>query len=257
MNGVYREAAEAVRRSACTVAVTGAGVSAESGIPTFRGAGGIWEKYPPERFATIEAYRRDPDAVWQFWCELAETIRSCRPNPAHITLARLEQSGHLHAVITQNVDNLHQAAGSRNVIEYHGNAAQLVCLACAARKPMDPGTAGSRAPHCPICGGLMKPDVVMFGEDVSLASVQNSEAYARRCNVMIVVGTSAQVYPAAWLPRLAKSYGAYIIEMNIEPTEFTNSVTDTFLEGAVGNTLPRLADLIYGTFPLSSIHDLL
>lgn len=246
MIGVYREAAEAIRRSTCTVALTGAGVSAESGIPTFRGAGGIWEKYPQERFATIEAYRSDPDAVWQFWCELGKTLGSCKPNPAHLALARLEQSGHLQAVITQNIDNLHQAAGSRKVVEYHGNAANLVCLACAVRAPMDSETAGGRAPRCSICGGLMKPDVVMFGEDVSLRSVQESEAYAGRCTVMMVVGTSAQVYPAAWLPYLAKSRGAYIVEMNIEPTEFTNSVTDAFLEGAVGSTLPRLAELVYG-----------
>jgi len=240
MTSVIVQAAAALRNAKCAVAVTGAGISAESGIPTFRGEGGIWEKYSPDEFASIAAYLRDPNKVWQFWRELAGLVKGCRPNAGHVALADLERMGVLRGVITQNVDNLHQAAGSTRVIEYHGNARRLVCLGCHKRKNIDTNNMGDRAPRCPICADLMKPDVVMFGEDIPRHAMFEAHALAEKCDVMIVVGTSAQVYPAAELPFIAKSNGAFIIESNTERTEFSEVVTDAYLEGPAGETLPQL-----------------
>ena len=239
------EAAAALAKAKRGIAVTGAGVSEESGIPTFRGVDGIWTKYPPEDFASIDAYLRDPYRVWAFWCELGATLRDCRPNPGHAALAQIEAAGKLKAVITQNIDSLHQAAGSRKVIEYHGSLRELVCLECRARKPFDVNEPGKHPPRCVICQGLMKPGVVMFGEGIPLDAMCESEALAQNCDVMLVVGTSAQVYPAAGLPFAAKRQGAVIIEANIEATEFTETVTDVFLAGPCGTTLPQVAALLH------------
>ncbi|NUM53554.1 MAG: NAD-dependent deacylase [Candidatus Hydrogenedentes bacterium] len=233
-------AAAALRNAKFAVAVTGAGVSAESGIPTFRGEGGIWERYPPDEYASIAAYRRDPNKVWRFWRELADLVKGCAPNAGHNALAELERMGLLRAVITQNVDNLHQAAGNTRVIEFHGNARRLVCLECRKRMGIDVNNLGDLAPHCPICTGLMKPDVVMFGEDIPRHAMFEAHALSEKCDAMLVVGTSAQVYPAAQLPFTAKSNGAFIIECNTERTDFTDEITDAFVEGLSGETLPAL-----------------
>jgi len=239
----YRLAADAIKSAASAVAVTGAGISAESGIPTFRGHGGIWEKFPPDEYATIEAYNRNPEKVWKFWCDLATTLADCKPNPAHHSLAELERMGKLTAVVTQNVDNLHQDAGSQNVIEYHGNARWLVCPRCRHRDPLDLSQHGSTPPYC-FCGTLMKPDVVMFGEAIPSEALVQSALLVEKCNVLIVVGTSAQVYPAARLPVLAHQHGAFIIEANIEETDFTYTVTNALLKGPAGETLPKLLDCV-------------
>jgi NAD-dependent deacetylase len=243
MNDPYRLAAEAIKSSSLTVAVTGSGISAESGIPTFRGAGGIWEKYPPDEYATIDAYHRDPEKVWAFWCELATTLGDCKPNPAHYALAELERMGLLQAIVTQNVDNLHEAAGSQRVIEYHGNARWIVCPRCRHRDPLDLSQHSSSPPYC-FCGTLMKPDVVMFGEAIPSEALVESARLAERCNVLIVVGSSGQVYPAARLPVLAKQNGAFIIEANIEDTDFTATITHAFLKGPAGETLPKLVEYV-------------
>ena len=239
MTDPYRLAAEALKSAALSVAVTGAGISAESGIPTFRGEHGIWGKYPPEEYATIDAYNSNPDKVWAFWRELGATLAGCKPNPGHYALAELEQMGRLHAVITQNIDNLHEVAGSQRVIEYHGNAHWIVCPRCRHRDPLDLQQYGESPPYC-FCGTLMKPDVVMFGEPIPSQALVEAARLAETCNVMIVVGTSAQVYPAARLPVLARQNGAFIIEANIEETDFTRSVTHAFLKGPAGETLPQL-----------------
>jgi len=244
MTTPVEEAAAALRRAKRGIAVTGAGVSEESGIPTFRGMDGIWTKYPPEIYASIDAYLRDPDKVWAFWCELGASLNGCCPNPAHKALAQLEAVGSIKAIITQNIDSLHQAAGSRKVIEYHGSLRELVCLECRARKPFDINEPGKYPPRCVLCQGLMKPDVVMFGEGIPPEAMYESDTLSQVCDVMLVVGTSAQVYPAAGLPFAAKRRGAVVIEANIEPTEFTETVTDVFLAGPCGQTLPRVAALL-------------
>ena len=240
---VYRVAADAIKSSSPVLAVTGAGISAESGIPTFRGSHGIWTKYPPEEYATIDAYNQNPEKVWRFWCELAKQLADTKPNPAHYALAQLEQMGLLDAVVTQNVDNLHEAAGSKRVIEYHGNARWLVCPRCRHRDPLDLTQHGDSPPYC-FCGSLMNPDVVMFGEVIPSEALVESARLAESCKVLIVVGTSAQVYPAARLPVLARENGAFIIEANIEETDFTHTVTHAFLQGPAGETLPKLVEYV-------------
>ncbi len=239
----YEQAAQALLATDNAIAVTGAGISVESGIPDFRSAGGLWSRYPPQEFATMDAFIDNPDKVWTMWYELADQLRGVKPNPAHFALAELEEMGRLKAVITQNIDALHQHAGSKTVIEYHGNADQIVCPACSRRRPMDMSQRALGAPRCE-CGGYMKPDVVLFGEIIPEYALTTSDMLARGCNILIVVGTSAQVYPAASLPYAAKESGATVIECNIEPTSFTHTVTDFFLQGPAGKTLPKLVDMI-------------
>jgi len=233
-------AAHALEGARRAVAVTGAGISAESGIPTFRGAEGIWVKYPPGEYATIEAFHANPRKVWRFWRQLAADVRACAPNPAHHALADLERRGRLKAIITQNIDNLHQAAGSRVVVEYHGNTQWLMCPSCNDRRPLDLERAGPEPPRCP-CGSVMKTGVVMSGEAIPPQAMADADQLAGTCDVMLVVGTSAQVFPAALLPVTAKRHGALVIECNIEPTEFTRRLVDIFLEGPAGALLPALA----------------
>jgi NAD-dependent deacetylase len=246
-NGI-EQAAQAIANAERVVAVTGAGVSEESGIPTFRGDHGIWQKYPIEEFGTIDAYLSDANKVWTFWCELSELVKDCKPNPAHYALAELESLGRMETVITQNVDNLHQEAGSNSVLEYHGNARKLVCLECRQRSLFDLDKLTTLAPKCEACGGLLKPAVIMFGEMIPGHALFEASARAQKCDVMIVVGTSAQVFPAAELPFTAKERGAFIIECNTEPTDFTRLITDAFLEGPAGDTLPELVQIVKGCF---------
>ncbi len=241
----FGRAAEALRGAAAALAVTGAGISVESGIPDFRSAGGLWSKYPPDEYATIDAFYTDPDKVWEMWYELAETLRDVRPNPAHFALAELEQAGLLKAVITQNIDALHFHAGSTSVIEYHGNADSIRCPACHRRRKMDLAHRDLGAPRCE-CGGHMKPDVVLFGEMIPQNALHLADTLTRRCDVLLVVGTSAQVYPAASLPRIAKEHGALLIECNTEPTPLTRTITDIFLQGPAGEMLPRLLERLGG-----------
>jgi NAD-dependent deacetylase len=242
MSNPFEDAAQMLRKSQAAVAVTGAGASEESGIPTFRGAEGLWAKYPPAEYATIDAYLENPAKIWGFWRELVAEFSHCKPNPGHVALANLEKQGILKAVVTQNIDGLHQAAGSRMVIEYHGNAGAVRCLDCNAAKPIDPSNMDRLPPRCPVCRGLMKPDVVLFGEMIPGQALIRAEAFVRTCDTLIVVGTSAQVFPAAALPLTAKQNGAHIIECNRERTDFTATVTDAFLEGPAGETLPRLME---------------
>ncbi len=237
-------AAAILRESGCTIAVTGAGISVESGIPDFRSPTGIWSKYPPEHYATIDAYLANPAKVWRFWRQLAIDFAACGPNPAHFALAALERHGYLKAVVTQNIDALHQAAGSKTVIEYHGSARKLFCLDCSATCPMDMQALSDSPPRCHVCNGLMKPDIVMFGELIPQEALRASAEWGDACDAVLIVGTSAQVYPAADLPYLAKRNGARIIEANIERTSFTETITDVFLKGPAGQTLPRLAQAL-------------
>ncbi len=242
---LYERAAAVIRDTNNGIAVTGAGISVESGIPDFRSAGGLWSRYPPDQFATMEAFTQNPDKVWEMWYELAESLQGVEPNPGHYALAKLEEEGHIKAVITQNIDALHHHAGSNTVIEYHGNADKIACTACFRQRDMDLSHRALGAPRCE-CGGVMKPDVVLFGEVIPEYALRTSDMLARGCDVLVVVGTSAQVYPAASLPFLAKESGATIIECNTEPTNFTNVVTDIFLQGPAGETLPALTALVVG-----------
>ncbi len=239
MSDALEQAARVLHGATSIVAVTGAGISVESNIPAFRGPKGLWTKYPPEEYATIEGFLEDLAKVWRLWYELGDLLADSAPNPAHYALAQLEQAGKLDAIITQNVDNLHQAAGNQHVIEYHGNGKRMVCLECGAQQPIPEGPDRPLPPRC-VCGGLIKPDVVMFGELIPQDALTESEHLAIQCDVMLVVGTSAEVYPAAQVPHTAKYAGAYIIEVNPEHTAFTSTITDAFLQGPAGHMLPAL-----------------
>ncbi len=243
MKDLFSRAAEAIRNSKCTIALTGAGISVESGIPDFRSSGGLWEKYDPSIYASIESFRRKPEMVWDMLFEMVDIMENARPNPAHLALARLEQLGYLECVITQNIDNLHTDAGNRNVIEYHGNASRLECISCGRifEKPVRRKGA-LEIPRCADCGTVLKPTVIFFEEMIPYEAMTESGRLAGRADVVLVVGTSAIVYPAAGIPIQAKQNNATIIEFDVQPTALTGQVTDIFIQGRAGTTLPKLLE---------------
>jgi len=225
--------------SARSVAVlTGAGISAESGVPTFRGAGGLWRQYRPEELATPEAFARNPRLVWEWYDWRRQIIAQARPNAGHHALVRLEQSKPQYALITQNVDGLHERAGSRNLIKLHGDIWIVRCLSCGRQQRDERVPLPELPPRC-TCGGLLRPGVVWFGEPLPPEAWEEAESAARSAEVLLVVGTSAVVYPAAGLVPLGKAAGARVIEVNPEQTPFSGSV-DCSLRGRAGDILPAL-----------------
>jgi len=211
----FSELIDALLSARRIVALTGAGISAESGIPTFRGSGGLWEGYPVEEVATVEGFERDPALVWRFYDERRRNIAKAKPNRAHEVLAKLENLYDFW-VITQNIDGLHTKAGSKNVVELHGNIWRVRCTECGIKYYNYEVPLKEIPPRCKRCGGLLRPDVVWFGEPVY--DVDKAYELSQSCDVMMVIGTSAQVYPAAYLPRLAWSKGAKIVEINPQET---------------------------------------
>jgi NAD-dependent deacetylase len=175
---------------------------------------------------------------------MIDLTKSSRPNPAHLALAELEKRDILKALITQNIDNLHQEAGSLNVIEFHGNAHRLECLICHHEEPVHTGHFNRQPPKCPQCGQIMKPQVVFFGEMIPPDALMESQMLANSADAILVVGTSAVVYPASSIPYMAKQNRAKVIEMNLERTALTGSITDVFVQGRVGETLPRLLEMV-------------
>lgn len=226
-------------QAARTVAVlTGAGVSAESGVPTFRGAGGLWRQYKPEELATPAAFARDPRLVWEWYDWRRQMIARAQPNPGHRALVRLEHAKQRFTLITQNVDGLHERAGSRRVVKLHGDIWLLRCIACARSVRDERAPLPELPPRCE-CGGLMRPGVVWFGEPLPPGAWDAAEQAARSAEVFLVVGTSAVVYPAAGLVPLAKASGARLIEVNLEETPFSAGL-DCCLRGPAGEILPGL-----------------
>ena len=224
------------------VALTGAGVSTESGIPDFRSKGGLWERYDPYDYAHIASFRQNPKRVWNMLAELQDTLADKHPNGAHTALARLEKAGILRGVITQNIDGLHQAAGSKRVVEFHGNGQTLSCLEC--RQSMPKSEAGSQLPpRCGQCNAILKPDVVFFGEEIPPQAIWRSEELLDGAQTVLVCGTSAEVFPASQIPQLIKMRGGQIIECNLSPA-LDASITDIRLLGKAGQTLPALADFL-------------
>ena len=228
-----------LRTAESVVAFSGAGISSESGVPTFRGTDGIWSKFKPEELANFDAFMRNPELVWEWYRHRREIISRVQPNPAHYALARMEQVYRRFAVITQNIDNLHQRAGSKIVHELHGNMERNYCTGCGKYYTNEVILTQEQAPRCPSCNGLIRPDVVWFGEFLPEAAWKASAAAAERAEVFLVIGTSAVVYPAASLPSIAKRSGAYVVEMNIEPTEFSMKADEVLL-GKAGEVLPAL-----------------
>ncbi len=202
--------------------LTGAGVSAESGIPTFRGAGGLWEGFRPEELATPAAYARDPEKVWRWYAWRYRQVSRAEPNQAHLLLAELERmKGDGFTLVTQNVDGLHRRAGNRRLIELHGSITRARCERCGHRQPLPPPDEFEPPPLCEKCGGRMRPDVVWFGEFLDPNLLARAERAFTTAAVALVIGTSAVVEPAASLGRVAKAAGAYLIEINPEATPLT------------------------------------
>jgi len=240
---LVREAARILAELGNAVVLTGAGISVESGIPSFRGAQGMWEKYDPMEYATLHAFMKSPRKVWEMLSEMVSVCGGALPNAAHKALAALEEMGIVRAVITQNVDGLHQAAGSRRVIEYHGNLDELICVYCWKRYPTRERWAPGAVPLCD-CRKILKPNVVLFGEPIPWLAQEEAEEEARTCGILVVIGTSAQVSPACDIPRIAKESGAAVIEINTEPTSLTATVTDISLRGSASEVLRALTILM-------------
>jgi NAD-dependent deacetylase len=241
----YKKVAEIVKEKGHVVAFTGAGISVESGIPAFRGGQGLWEKYDPMEYAEISAFRRNPEKVWVMLREMSSVIFESAPSPAHIALSTMEALGYLKAVITQNIDGLHHVAGNTNVIEYHGNHRWLVCTSCRNRIPLSREAMTIRPyPRCEKCSKVLKPDVVFFGEGIPMMEMIRANDEANKCNVMFIIGTSGVVYPAAEIPYLSKSKGATVVEINVERTPFTSSISDYFFQGTASTILPRIVEHI-------------
>lgn len=237
----YGEVAKIVLEKRNIVAFTGAGISVDSGIPAFRGGQGLWEKYDPMEYAHIEAFIRQPGKVWNMLREMGRIVFEAKPSPAHRALATLERHGLLNAVITQNVDGLHQAAGNTNVIEYHGNHRRLICLTCQETSEFTETSLDILPyPTCPRCGEPLKPDAVFFGEAIPAEASIRATEEALHCGVLLIIGTSGVVYPAAAIPSLAASHGATVVEINVSKTAFTSSLSNYYFEGSASVVLPEL-----------------
>ena len=240
-------AAELLANARAGVALTGAGVSAESGIPTFRGEGGLWTRYDPVKVSSIESFLADPSSYWKVSKERGAVALAARPNAGHEALAAMEEAGCLVAVITQNTDGLHQVSGSKHVIELHGSGRTVQCLECGRREPRSDVQARldvEMPPRCRECSSVfLKPTVVLFGEPMPAAAINEAFELARRADVMLVVGSSLVVYPAAEVPLVAVRSGARMIVVNAEPTPFDH-FAEVVIHGRSGEILPRIAALI-------------
>jgi NAD-dependent deacetylase len=231
---------ERIKFSSHIVFFTGAGVSAESGVATFRGDDGIWNKFKPEELANFNAFIKNPQMVWEWYNYRRNIIRNVLPNDAHLSIAEFQKIISRVTVITQNVDNLHRRAGSREIYELHGNIERNYCIRC--KTFYNDLSNDNELPHC-SCGGLIRPDVVWFGEYLPEDQFNGAEKAASECDVFFVVGTSGVVYPAASLIYVAKDKGAFIIEINIEETE-VSSLADKCFIGKAGKILPQILHLV-------------
>lgn len=235
------EVRERMRSARHVFVLTGAGVSAESGVPTFRGGGNsaVWKGMPFEVISSAGMVRSNLAEVWEWFDYRRSVLSHCEPNPAHTTLAGWQDRVERVTLVTQNVDGLHAAAGSRGVLELHGNAWRARCLKCGEREDVRSLKSDARPPMCRACGGEMRPDVVLFGEMLPLGVFEEAAESASVCDVCFVVGTSAIVYPAASLPFEARRAGAYVVEVNPEETPLSE-LCDATLRGPAGEVLPRL-----------------
>jgi len=242
---LLENAANAVRSARRVAAFTGAGISVESGIPPFRGPDGIYSKYDPE-VLSIDFFYQHPEEAWQGIREIFYAhFRDAKPNASHHLLARMEKSDLLSRVITQNIDGLHREAGSRKVIEYHGSSQRLVCSSCRNYIDFRPELLESLPPECELCGGLLKPDFVFFGEMIPQRAQVEAIWETRNADVWIVIGTTGEVVPASLLPWEAKRNQAVIIEINTNPSAYTGPVTDIFLQGSAVEVSRKLDEVLF------------
>ena len=222
--------------------LTGAGISAESGVPTFRSPDGLWSKFKPEELANFDAFMRNPSLVWEWYQHRRMVMHAVQPNAGHRALAELESMVKRFTLVTQNVDNLHTRAGSQKVLELHGNLERSYCVQCGHFAAETEGKELSGIPQCTRCGGMLRPDVVWFGEQLPQETFVEAEEAAGGCDLFLSVGTSAVVYPAASLPLIARDHGAYVVEINPEVTELS-SVADERIAAPAGVALPELVAL--------------
>jgi len=243
LESLLARAAETLKSARHAVAFTGAGISVPSGIPDFRSPGGLWSRFDPMEVASIGALRRDPKRVWEFLVEAMDFFGHAAPNPAHLALAEMERAGRIRAVITQNIDGLHQEAGSRRVVEFHGGCQTFYCMGCKA--PHDPGlarkiTASDIPWRCAACGGVVRPDVVFFGEGIPQAALHEASRLAAQADAVLIVGTSGEVAPANQIPANIKARGGTVIEINLGPTLYRD-ITDIRFDAKAEEVLPLLA----------------
>jgi len=243
-NNALENAAQALKKARCAMAFTGAGISVESGIPPFRGPGGVWSKYDPDKFEK-GYFKRHPDEVWPLLKEIFfDMLGKAKPNPAHFALAELEDKGRLAGVVTQNIDSLHQAAGSTVVHEYHGSTRRMQCMSCRTFFDSHSISLDKLPPACPGCGGLLKPDFVFFGEGIPTEVHHAATELAKQSDVCLIVGTGGQVMPAGRIPYIVKNRGGTLIEINLYDTDYSYTTSDYFLQGKAGEMMPKLARLV-------------
>lgn len=241
MNPLIEEANKILSAASAVACLTGAGASAESGVPTFRDAQtGLWARFDPQRLASQDGFAEDPGLVWRWYMARLAGVEKSLPNPGHFALAELARRSPGFVLITQNVDDLHERAGSGDVIHLHGNIARFHCNRCGrAHRLQAEDRSASLPPYCTICGGYVRPSVVWFGEGLPEDALTQAVDGVETCDLLLVVGTSGLVYPAAQLPQIAKRAGARVIEINPEPGPLS-SMADICLRGASGEILPQL-----------------
>ncbi len=244
INENLERAAEILLKSKHTTAFTGAGISVESGIPPFRGDDGLWAKYDPI-ILDLDYFMKNPEDSWKVIKELFyDFFDRAMPNKAHLILAQMEKQGMLQEIITQNIDSLHQKAGSQNVYEFHGTSARLICTSCNQYINADKKILKKIPPYC-TCGGLLKPDFVFFSEAIPAIAYEASSKAAKNAEAFLIIGTTGEIIPASYIPLEAKQNGAKIIEINTEASQFTKGgITDVFLKGKATTIMARLAQLL-------------
>jgi NAD-dependent deacetylase len=239
------QAVQIIRKAKYAVAFTGAGISVPSGIPPFRGENGLWNRTDPI-FLEIDFFKKKP---LQSWLKIKEifydTLGEAKPNEAHKVLAKMQLRSFLESIITQNIDHLHQEAGSKNVYEIHGTYKQLVCTDCSSEYDISFADLNFLPPTCFVCKGILKPDIVFFNEPIPSYAKKHAFIEAEKADVLLIIGTNAEVLPAADIPVTAKKHGAKIIEINIEETHFTREITDVFLKGDAAAVMSEIGQLLY------------
>lgn len=241
--GDYQRFSEMLLKSRYAIALTGAGISVESGIPDFRSRNGLWSRYNPAEYAYIDSFQHNPGKVWKMLVEMDTLFAGAKPNAAHIALSELEKLGIIKAVVTQNIDSLHQRAGSVEVVEFHGHFRSLHCSSCFKMYGREEISLDSLPPLC-SCGGVLRPDIVFFGEGIPPEAYSRAVREAERCDLMLVVGTSASVAPASHLPRIAKKRGARLLEINPISSELSGSITDLHIMEPAGMALNNVLRII-------------
>ena len=233
-------AADIIKKSGYSVAFTGAGISVESGIPTFRGKDGLWSEYDP-KILDLDYFHKEPKSSWYYIREIFyEHFSRANPNPAHNVLAWMEEKGLLESIITQNIDNLHQRGGSKNVIEFHGTSAHLICEHCDYNTTSEHIDFSQIPPKCPECKHVLKPDFIFFGEGIPTLAYDRSLRDMEKAECILVIGTTGEIVPASMLPSMAQRHGAKIIEINTETSAYTHTITDIFLQGKATEVLSEL-----------------